>query len=390
VTGKFARYGIAAAHSTVLMSSAASAIDQLSRNRLFEGIGGDVLEKIRPQLEVLHFDRGEVVFNEGDPGDSLFLVSEGSVKISRQDKRGQQQVLAYMHPGNFFGELAMLNRAPHSAMATAAEPTTLGAVTEETFQHLLELAPSRLHLNFLRSVSEHLRSVNAHFISETLRSERLNLVGSMANSIIHDLKNPICIVRCCADLIASETNDPRLRELTGMLDSAVDGMLAMTQELLDYARGSMQLHKQLVSIWGMLDELNSQSLRLLPGKNIQFVKHIRYDGNIEIDPARFIRVLANLIKNSREAMRGGGILTLTTDLVHDQVVLRISDTGKGIPPEVVPKVFEPFVTHGERAGTGLGLAIARSVIEAHGGKISISSVQGSGTTVDIRLPKPRE
>ncbi|MGI9113541.1 MAG: hypothetical protein DLM52_06265 [Chthoniobacterales bacterium] len=368
----------------------ASAFDQLARNRLFEGIDSNVLEKIRPELDILHFDRGDVVFNEGDAGDALYLVGEGSVKISRQDRTGNQQVLAYMHSGNFFGELAMLNRAPHSAMATAAEPTTLGAVKEETFQHMLELAPSRLHLNFLRSVSEHLRSVNSHFINEVMRNERLNLVGSMANSIIHDLKNPICIVRCCSDLIASETNDPRLRELTSMLDGAVDGMLAMTQELLDYSRGSMQLHKQPVSIWGMLDDLSAQSLRLLPGKNVQFVKHIRYDGNIEIDRARFIRVLSNLIKNSRDAMRGGGILTMTTDLVQDQVVIRVSDTGVGIPAEVLPKVFEPFVTHGERAGTGLGLAIARSVIEAHGGKISISSVSGNGTTVDIRLPKPRE
>jgi signal transduction histidine kinase len=374
------------------MSSTARryAFEQLSRNRLFEGIDSDVLEKIRPELDILHFDRGDVVFQEGEAGDALYLVGEGSVRISRRDAKGQQQVLAYMHPGNFFGELSMLNHAPHSAMATAAEPTTLGAVKEETFQHILELAPSRLHLNFLRSVSEHLRSVNSHFINDVMRSERLNLVGSMANSIIHDLKNPICIVRCCSDLIASETNDPRLRELTTMLDGAVDGMLAMTQELLDYARGSMQLHKQLVSIWGMLDELNAQSLRLLPGKNIQFVKHIRYDGNVEIDRARFIRVLSNLIKNSREAMRGGGILTMTTDLVQEQVVIRISDTGVGIPPEVLPKLFEPFVTHGDRAGTGLGLAIARSVIEAHGGKISISSVPGNGTTVDIRLPKPRE
>jgi signal transduction histidine kinase len=367
-----------------------SAFDRLSGNRLFEGIESDVLEKIRPELDILHFDRGEVVFREGDAGDSLYLVGEGSVKISRQDRTGHQQILAYMHPGNFFGELAMLNRMPHSAMATAAEPTVLGAVKEETFQHILELAPSRLHLNFLRSVSEHLRSVNAHFINEVMRNERLNLVGSMANSIIHDLKNPICIVRCCSDLIASETNDPRLRELTSMVDGAVDGMLAMTQELLDYARGSIQLHKQTVSIWGMLDELNAQSLRLLPGKNIQFVKHIRYDGNIEIDRARFIRVLSNLIKNSREAMRDGGILTITTDLVQDQVVIRISDTGAGIPADILPKLFEPFVTHGTRSGTGLGLAIARSVIEAHGGKISLSSVPGNGTTVDIRLPKPVE
>src|SRR5205807_5733331 len=122
---------------------------------------------------------------------------------------------------------------------------------EETFQNVHELAPSLLHMNFLLSVTERLRSVNSHFIDEVMRTERLSLVGSMANSIIHDLKNPICIVRCCSDLIASQSDDPRLRELTSMLDGAVDGMLAMTQELLDYARGSTQLNKQLISVWGI-------------------------------------------------------------------------------------------------------------------------------------------
>jgi signal transduction histidine kinase len=368
----------------------ANAFAQFHHNRLFEGIEPTMLERIRAEVSILQFKRGDVVYNQGDPGDSLYLVGEGSVKISKQGRSGRQETVGFVHSGSFFGEIAMLDGKPHSAMAIAAEPTVLGAVNEETFQHILELAPSRLHMNFLRSVTERLRSVNSHFISEVMRGERLSLVGSMANSIIHDLKNPICIVRCCSDLIASETNDPRLRELTTMLDAAVDGMLAMTQELFDYARGTTQLHKQLVSIWGLLDELNQQALRLLPGRNIQFVKHIRYDGNVEIDRARFVRVLCNVIKNSREAMKDGGILTITTDLVQEQVVLRISDTGVGIPPEVVPKLFEPFVTHGKSSGTGLGLAIAKSVVEAHGGRISIASVHGSGTTVDIRLPKPQE
>src|SRR2546423_10379081 len=97
---------------------------------------------------------------------------------------------------------------------------------------------------------------------------------------------------------------------------------------------------------------------------------------------------SSLKKNSLESMDGGGILTITTDLVQDQVVLRISDTGVGIPPEILPRLFEPFMTHGKSSGTGLGLAIARSEEEAHSGKISLSSVYGSGTTVDIRLPKP--
>jgi signal transduction histidine kinase len=99
-------------------------------------------------------------------------------------------------------------------------------------------------------------------------------------------------------------------------------------------------------------------------------------------------MLCNFVKNSREAMPNGGILTLTTELDQNEIVLRISDTGFGIPPDILPQLFEPFVTHGKPHGTGLGLAIAKSVVEAHKGRISISSVQGTGTTVEIRLPAP--
>ena len=362
--------------------------DQLAQNRLFEGVESDLLKQFAPEVQVVLLNAGEVVFREGDPGDLLYLVGEGSIKISKSGRGGEQETLGFIKSGNFFGEMALLDGKPRSAMATATEPTLLGTVDELTFQHILELAPSRLHLNFLRLVSERLRSVNAHFISEVMRSERLSLVGSMANSIIHDLKNPICIIRCCTDLIAAESKDARLLELTGMADRAVDGMLAMTQELLDYARGEISLQLQTVSIWRLLDELNQQSLRLLPGRNIQFAKQIRYDGNVSVDLTRFIRVLCNLIKNAREAMPSGGILTIGTDLVEEQVVIRISDTGVGIPPELLPRIFEPFVTYGKAHGTGLGMAIAKTVVTAHNGTISVSSVKGSGTRVEICLPAP--
>jgi cAMP-binding proteins - catabolite gene activator and regulatory subunit of cAMP-dependent protein kinases len=131
----------------------------------------------------------------------MYLVGKGSVKISKSGRGGQQETLGFIEPGNFFGEMALLDGEPRSAMATAAESTLLGTVDEPTFQHILKLAPSRLHMNFLRSVTQRLRTVNSHFITEVMRSERLSLVGAMANSIIHDLKNPICIVRCCSDLI---------------------------------------------------------------------------------------------------------------------------------------------------------------------------------------------
>src|ERR1051325_7257788 len=220
--------------------------DQLAQNRLFEGIDSNVLDEIAPDVHLLRLETGDVIFREGDLGESLYLVGEGSVKISKSGRGGEQETIGFIQSGNFFGEMALLDGEPRSAMATTAEQTLLGAVDEPTFQHILELAPSRLHMNFLRSVSERLRNVNSHFITEVMRTERLSLVGAMANTIIHDLKNPICIIRCCTDLIAAESKEARLRELTSMTDKAVDGMLAMTQELLDYARGSTSLSCELV------------------------------------------------------------------------------------------------------------------------------------------------
>jgi signal transduction histidine kinase len=285
--------------------------------------------------------------------------------------------------------MALLDGQPRSASATAAKPTLLATVDESTFQHILSLAPSRLHMNFLRSVTQRLRDVNSHFITEVMRNERLSLVGSMANSIIHDLKNPICIVRCCADLLGNKTESQKTQQLASMLTKAADGMLSMTQELLDYARGDTSLQKKVCSVWQVLDDLNEQCLQLLPGQNIRLVKNIRYSGEIYVDPARYVRVLCNLIKNAREAMPNGGILTLDIEQKEDRIVTRISDTGRGMSEEVLSKVVEPFFTHGKKHGTGLGMAIARSVIDAHDGSIGISSVEGSGTTIEVRLPLPQ-
>lgn len=359
-----------------------------ANNRLFEGIEPEFLRDMRYGMQLLHFDTDETVFHEGDPGDSLYLIGSGSVRISKRGRAGEQETLGVIESGDFFGEMALLDGQPRSAMAVAAEPTLLAGVDDEVFQHLLELAPSRLHMNFLRLVCQRLRQVNSHFISELMRAERLSLVGSMANSIIHDLKNPLCTVRCCASLIDRHSDDPKLKELTGLLDNAADGMLAMTQELLDYSRGVVAPAKARVSVAQLLEQLNQQSLRLLPGENIQLVKAITYKGELDLDLPRFTRVLCNLIKNAREAMLKGGILTLVIEKLDGEVFVRVSDTGVGMPPQILSKVFEPFVTHGKSHGTGLGMAIAKSTVEAHGGKISVSSIQGRGTCVEIRLPAP--
>jgi len=366
----------------------ARAVEQFYGNRLFEGIDAVTIEQIAPKIGVLKKKPGEIIFREGQPGDSLYLVAKGCIKIARAADSAHQEILDFVNPGNFFGATALLAGEPHSTTATAVEPAVIGEVGEETFQEILELSPARLHMNFLRAVTSRVRSANAHFMRETLRAERLRVAGALASAMIHDLKNPVCIARCCSDLIVSESADGHLRELSYMLTDTVNGILGMTLDLLDYTRGSVSVNKRLVSIWRLLDELNRQSLHLLPSKNIEFIKHIRYQGNIDVDLTRFARALGNIIENAVNAMSRGGALTVTFDLVDDQVILRISDTGTGIEPDLLATLFEPFERHDGVRARGVGLAVTKSIVEAHGGKISIRSVVGKGSTVDIRLPKP--
>jgi len=364
------------------------AVESFYENRLFEGLDVEIIERIAPKIDIARKKPGEIIYREGQLGGSLYLVGEGLVKISKPGDVGGHEIIDYVDQGNFFGASSLLVGEPHVSTATVTQAALIGAVREETFEELLELAPARLHMNFLRAFSARLRSANDHFMRETIRAERMRVAGAVAKTVIHDLKNPVCIARCCSDLIANESIDPQLRELSSMLTDAVNGLLGTTSDLFDYSRGPLSLNKRPVSIWRFLDELNRQSLHLLTSKNIKFVKQIRYENNVDIDLDRFVRALGNVIENSVQAISRGGAITFTTDVIADSVVVRISDNGRGISPEVLGRLFEPFDNRDNSDSASLGLAVTKAIIEAHGGKISVGSVVGKGTTVDIRLPKP--
>ncbi|HEX8310653.1 MAG TPA: ATP-binding protein [Chthoniobacteraceae bacterium] len=357
---------------------------RFGENRLLAGIAADALAKLTARIEVIEYQPDDLVFNEADPGDALYLVGTGSVKISKAGRGGQQETLGYIQPGNFFGEMALIDGQPRSAQATAAERTILGRLDENAFHEILAFAPSRVQMNFLRTVVERLRGVNSHFISEMMRTERLSLVGTMANSIIHDLKNPIGVIRCCSDLLASKIDHPDCRQFTTIIDKALEGMMGMTQELLDFARGNTSVELEPLPVRRLVREFEQQALRLLPS-HIRLVTQMQCDGIVEVDQRRFLRALANLVKNAMEAMPGGGVLSFLVTEEANEVVFTIADTGCGIAPEIQAKIFEPFVTLGKANGTGLGMAIVKSVIDAHKGRIWIESTVGVGTKIHMRL-----
>ncbi len=195
---------------TIPPAALAGVVDPASlfaANRLLKGIGPAVLKEIAPRFEVLDLNDGTVVFDEGGPGDALYLIARGSIKISKRGRGGQQETLTFLHENDYFGEMALVDRAPRSAQAAAVGQTILGRVDRTIWDLLLHFAPNEVMGNFTRSATQRLRDNNDHFIEQMMRSERLSLLGTTISSIIHDMNNPITTILGACQVIQSSATD---------------------------------------------------------------------------------------------------------------------------------------------------------------------------------------
>ena len=238
------------------------------------------------------------------------------------------------------------------------------------------------------------------------RSQRLEAVGQLTGGLAHDFNNLLTVVMGNAEALHAElAANPRLAALAGMvLDAATRGS-QLTQHLLAFAR-KQPLDPRSVDV----DELVAgfdPLLRHTLGEHID-IKLARGAGlwRALIDPAQLENAVLNLSLNARDAMPGGGQLTIETananldaDFVAEHgdvepgsyVVLSVTDTGTGISPENVLRVFEPFYTTKEPGkGTGLGLAMVYGFIKQSGGHVTIDSRPGEGTAVRLYLPRAPE
>jgi signal transduction histidine kinase len=174
-------------------------------------------------------------------------------------------------------------------------------------------------------------------------------------------------------------------EATDLIRGAVRNMENMTRELIDFSRGQTQLNLELVMIEDLIEAIEADFARYRPEVEL----HIEtfYHGAIQADRHRLLRVFNNLIRNACEAMAKSNEkrLMLAVKPTNEGLRCEISDTGCGIPSHLLPRIFEPFVTHGKSNGTGLGLAITKAVVEAHGGAIAVQTGE-CGTTFTIDLP----
>lgn len=213
------------------------------------------------------------------------------------------------------------------------------------------------------------------------QSEKLASIGRLAAGIAHEINNPLTSVLNYAHLVRQScSQDKGVTEDLDVIIDETNRIRKIVRELLDFARQSPAVRES-VDINALLKQLISLIRGQSEFRSIRFVEH--YDDGLrpfDSDKNQLQQVFLNIILNAAESISGEGTIIVTTEDQNDRFVIRISDTGCGIPPGDLDRIFDPFFTTKSRGkGTGLGLSISYGIVKQFGGELSCNSREGEGT-----------
>ena len=273
-------------------------------------------------------------------------------------------------------------------LVTAAERIAVGDMEFEVVPQStdeLGLLAGRFEQMRLRLISNREALEIAH--REKLNSERLATTGSFVAGIIHDLKNPLAIIKSSTELLQLIFKDHQnaLKHCFN-INNQIDRMVSLTRDILEYCRGKTRLEMQQIRLAEYFDELIGFHRQNFKKAGITIDCSGERDVFVNLDRQRFRRVIDNILNNAKEALKPGDKVVVKWAKLTDKLRIEISDNGPGIPEEIVDKLFDPFVTIGKVGGTGLGLAITKKIVEDHGSEIYVESEPGKGTTFTIDIP----
>jgi signal transduction histidine kinase len=355
---------------------------------LFRSLNPEELQVLRLITQARRFAISQNIFHEGDPGDGVYFVKRGQVEISGLVGGKTRRVFSQLGSGEIFGEMAVIEQRPRSATATALQDTEVYFIPRGEMLSLIERSPT-LAFGLLQQISHRLREFNQLHLREMVQAESLAVIGRFAQSIVHDLKNPLSIIGLSAEMFdmpninaaTRAKTQSRIRKQIVRINDMVSDILVFTEhkrtnaELKPADYGAFIL--ELIGDLRAEAELKAAQIEM---ESVPPAILVRFDAR------RLIRVFYNLVNNATDVMLNGGKISLRFRADENEIVTEIEDTGPGIAPEITDKLFQTFVTFGKTHGTGLGLSICKKIIEDHGGKISAHNEPGHGAIFSFTLP----
>ena len=257
----------------------------------------------------------------------------------------------------------------------------------------VRISRSRLTLeDRVRQRTQELENANEQLLQaqdQLVRTEKLAVIGQLAGSVAHDLRNPLGAINNAVyylkrQFAASELvkSNPRIGQFLDIAEEEVEQSNRIISDLMAFAR----VNPPSLAPINLQTVIESALSSMQNVETIQVVKRFEPElPNVLADDAQLRRVFDNLMKNSQEAMPEGGDLTIEARKVNQYVEVAFSDTGIGISEENLKRVFDPLFTT-KSQGTGLGLSASQQIVSNHGGTLDVVSMPGAGTTFTVRLP----
>jgi signal transduction histidine kinase len=363
---------------------------------------------------------GEVICQEGEPGDALFLIRSGHAAIFK-GSADAPIVLTCRGAGEFVGEMAILEDLPRSASVVALEEVQLIKMTRDDFQRLLSDS-TKLDIGMLRKLSSRLREAD-DLISTTTHARRTlhtqvnelaaenqelldlqRLRAQTTDLVVHDLRNPLHSISGAVGMLQMVLPEGILQEnheLFELINNNCARMQRLVDSLLDISRmeaGEIELALEPANVPQLIQSAVTRVSPVLQARGIASQVFMpAHLPRILIDIDKIDRVLINLLDNAIKFTPSGGLISVKAEAQGAHIAVSINDNGCGIPPEQRDQIFERFA-RGSNSGSsalvrgfGLGLTFCRLAVEAHGGKIWIEDGEGGeGCKSIFTLPLERE
>ncbi|GAA0475049.1 hypothetical protein Ade02nite_41050 [Paractinoplanes deccanensis] len=284
---------------------------------------------------------------------------------------------------------------PIGAITTTLRRRDGTEIPIESSVSIVDTPQGRLALAVVRDLTERERAerekARLRAEAQAHRSQRLESLGQLAGGIAHDFNNMLGVIVNYANFVVEEAESPEpdvkmiaadARQVIKAGERGTD----LTHQLLSFARREV-VRPQVLDLNKVIGDVQ-EMLRRSIGEHITLIFRPEADlPPVTCDPGQIEQLLVNLAVNARDAMPSGGNLVIDTGRHGDQVRLRVSDSGKGMTPDVVERAFEPFfTTKASGEATGLGLATVYGIVTQADGEVSITSEPGLGTTVTVLLP----
>lgn len=330
---------------------------------------------------VLSGERARVFF-ECTPEGSFISNSPAESSVLLEcfpvDKNQRNLLISWIHgKGKIMGAIRAANKLDDEFRQEDAQLLSILA------NHMAVAIENRRLYNNLKMQMNELRDAQEQLVQST----KLAAIGELASNVAHEINNPLTSILGYTELLKEEDDIKAVRADLGVIEQESIRARTIVKQLLEFSR-RRPLDIQRTDVNKILGEVIPLVNAMAKAARVKIEKNFAELPPTNADANQLKQVFINLMNNAIFAMTGGGTLTLSTNKAEDEegVVISVQDTGSGIPLEIQPRIFEPFFSTKNDKGTGLGLSISYSIVQNHGGRLTMESEPSKGTTFSVWLP----